>query len=614
MDEYRKCRIDPSWITTAYDEASKISKAADYGFAVRDLIDSLVVISETTDYETQDYKDAMGDLGRNFLNLTSMLVGEIPLLGDFYSNIVDAISGKYEEALGIINKHVAQLQFTELMCDYYTQNWTADRLVAEIKGKIDKKYLRKVDLEQLEMLLEMEGLMDNKKSDVNHDSFVSYLKQKGQELYDSMSDKEREEYGKAWPYDTTDGSKNNNGNNFNDAGNTPPPKDPLIIDLGRKGIELTSLDDGVHFDLDKNGFAEKTAWIGGEDGFLALDRNGNGKIDNGGELFGDQVTLKDGSTSSEGFEALAELDENGDGVIDKNDSEFANLRVWIDANHNGISESDELKTLDELGITSISLDHANKSETDSSTGTIVSESSTVTFADGSVRDISEHWFKVNSADSEDLNDFGEGVVVSSVDSFGNVMSLNNAIFADKTGTLAGLVEQFKNSTDYIEKRILVKRILYFITDSAEISTNSRGGNIDARDLHVIEQFMGRGFEGIDGGTSPNVNAAAILKGVYLDIEEMYFNLLNKETVIGDYLDLILRRWGDDGSYLDTSAFKEKISEMMENGDDVGNIIAGVASWLNQYDDVYNATTFDELKSNFSEYNEILIGSKIPMCF
>lgn len=604
MDEYRKCRIDPSWITTAYDEASKISKAADYGFAVRDLIDSLVVISETTDYETQDYKDAMGDLGRNFLNLTSMLVGEIPLLGDFYSNIVDAISGKYEEALGIINKHVAQLQFTELMCDYYTQNWTADRLVAEIKGKIDKKYLRKVDLEQLEMLLEMEGLMDNKKSDVNHDSFVSYLKQKGQELYDSMSDKEREEYGKAWPYDTTDGSKNNNGNNFNDAGNTPPPKDPLIIDLGRKGIELTSLDDGVHFDLDKNGFAEKTAWIGGEDGFLALDRNGNGKIDNGGELFGDQVTLKDGSTSSEGFEALAELDENGDGVIDKNDSEFANLRVWIDANHNGISESDELKTLDELGITSISLDHANKSETDSSTGTIVSESSTVTFADGSVRDISEHWFKVNSADSEDLNDFGEGVVVSSVDSFGNVMSLNNAIFADKTGTLAGLVEQFKNSTDYIEKRILVKRILYFITDSAEISTNSRGGNIDARDLHVIEQFMGRGFEGIDGGTSPNVNAAAILKGVYLDIEEMYFNLLNKETVIGDYLDLILRRWGDDGSYLDTSAFKEKISEMMENGDDVGNIIAGVASWLNQYDDVYNATTFDELKSNFSEYNEI----------
>lgn len=308
------------------------------------------------------------------------------------------------------------------------------------------------------MMLEMEGLMDNKKSDVNHDSFVSYLKQKGQELYDSMSDKEREEYGKAWPYDTTDGSKNNNGNNFNDAGNIPPPKDPLIIDLGRKGIELTSLDDGVHFDLDKNGFAEKTAWIGSEDGFLALDRNENGKIDNGGELFGDQVTLKDGSTSSEGFEALAELDENGDGLIDKNDSEFANLRVWIDANHNGVSETDELKTLEELGITSISLDHTNKSETDSSTGTIVSESSTVTFADGSVRDISEHWFKVNSADSEDLNDFAEGIIVSSVDSFGNVMSLNNAIFADKTGTLAGLVEQFRNSTDYIEKRILVKRM------------------------------------------------------------------------------------------------------------------------------------------------------------
>ena len=415
---------------------------------------------------------------------------------------------------------------------------------------------------------------------------------------------ENNEQNNTWTSEITNITKRKAGSLYIAATQASESVDPLVIDLGKKGIELTSLDDGVYFDLDNNGFAERTAWIGGEDGFLALDRNGNGKIDNGGELFGDQVTLKDGSTSSEGFEALAELDENGDGVIDKNDSEFKNLRVWIDANHNGVSESDELKTLDELGITSISLDHANKSETDSSTGTIVSESSTVTFADGTVRDISEHWFKVNSADSMDLNDFGEGVVVSSVDSFGNVMSLNNAIFADKTGTLAGLVEQFKNSTDYIEKRILVKRILYFITDSAEISTNSRGSAMDARNLHVIERFMGRGFVGIDGGTSPNANAAAILKEVYLNIEKMYLNLLNKETVIGDYLDLISKRWGGNGTYLDTSLFKETISHMAENGQDVENIIAGVASWLSQYDDVNSDTTFDDLKTYLSEYGEI----------
>lgn len=106
-----------------------------------------------------------------------------------------------------------------------------------------------------------------------------------------------------------------------------PPRDPLVIDLGKNGIELTGLEDGVHFDLDKNGFAEKTAWIGTEDGFLALDRNGNGFIDDGGELFGDQVIMSNGETAASGFEALKDLDTNDDGIINQEDEQFNNLRV-----------------------------------------------------------------------------------------------------------------------------------------------------------------------------------------------------------------------------------------------------------------------------------------------
>lgn len=102
---------------------------------------------------------------------------------------------------------------------------------------------------------------------------------------------------------------------YTNAGNAQPPRDPLAIDLGALGIELTTLENGVNFDLDKNGFAEKTAWIGLEDGFLCLDRNGNSKIDDGGELFGDQVELSNGAISVSGFEALADFDEDGDGVI-----------------------------------------------------------------------------------------------------------------------------------------------------------------------------------------------------------------------------------------------------------------------------------------------------------
>ena len=136
---------------------------------------------------------------------------------------------------------------------------------------------------------------------------------------------------------------------FNSAGDAPAPRDPLVIDLNSIGILLTSIDNGVYFDLDNNGFAEKTAWVGPEDGFLVLDRNGNGTIDNGGELFGDQVQLRNGLKSSSGFEALSELDDNGDMNIDSNDSSFYDLKVWVDRNQNGISESNELISLIELG-------------------------------------------------------------------------------------------------------------------------------------------------------------------------------------------------------------------------------------------------------------------------
>ena len=68
---------------------------------------------------------------------------------------------------------------------------------------------------------------------------------------------------------------------FADAADAQPPRDPLAIDLGALGINLTTLENGVNFDLDKNGFAEKTAWIGIEDGFLVLDRNRDGIINDG---------------------------------------------------------------------------------------------------------------------------------------------------------------------------------------------------------------------------------------------------------------------------------------------------------------------------------------------
>lgn len=391
------------------------------------------------------------------------------------------------------------------------------------------------------------------------------------------------------------------------AGSAAAPRDPLVIDLGDEGILLTSVENGVYFDLDNNGFAEKTAWVGAEDGFLVLDRNGNGRIDNGGELFGDQVILKTGSKSESGFEALSELDENDDGVIDANDTLFSDLMVWIDKNQNGISETSELTTLDALNITLISLSYQQIGNIDGKTGTVISLESNVLFENNATRKISEHWFKVNSRDSQDLHDYGDGVIVTSVESFGNIMSLNNAIFSDKTGELSKLVNEFKSSVDYVEKRVIIKRILYFITGATNITPNSRGGNIDARDLHVIEQFMGQGFIGIDGGTSPNANAASILSKAYLKIENMYFNQLNRETAFDYYIGFVLedKIFDDEGTIidqaLDLSVFPYIIPE---NGNKYyySHVVSCIASWLLQYDNAFGTTSFSDFKAYFPEYS------------
>ncbi|SUO92211.1 hypothetical protein [Suttonella indologenes] len=94
-----------------------------------------------------------------------------------------------------------------------------------------------------------------------------------------------------------------------------------------------------------------------DDGLLVLDSNGDGVINHGGELFGDNTLLKDGSLAANGFAASAEFDDNGDGKIDAQDAVFEQLKVWRDLNQDGISQEGELFTLAELDITSLNLAH-----------------------------------------------------------------------------------------------------------------------------------------------------------------------------------------------------------------------------------------------------------------
>jgi hypothetical protein len=132
--------------------------------------------------------------------------------------------------------------------------------------------------------------------------------------------------------------------------------DPIVLDLDGDGIELLNITKGVDFDLYGTGSKQAVAWVAPDDGLLVLDRNLNGTIDDGTELFGNLT-----DDFSDGFEHLAELDRaefggNSDGVIDANDAAFAHLMVWKDANTDGISVTEELVSLSALEVTSIRLE------------------------------------------------------------------------------------------------------------------------------------------------------------------------------------------------------------------------------------------------------------------
>jgi Ca2+-binding RTX toxin-like protein len=322
-------------------------------------------------------------------------------------------------------------------------------------------------------------------------------------------------------------------------------RDPLIIDLDGDLNVITSLTTSTaYFDLDNDGFAERVAWARASDGFLVRDLDGNGSIDSGAEMFGtghvDSNAGSDQTFGTAGFSELARLDSNLDGAITAADEQFAELRVWIDANRDAVTDDGELVSLETLGLVSISLTTLasnHVSLTDDSS--IITSASTVSFADGSTRTVYDAYLAIDQYDArENLGDF---VVNSSLADLpvllgtGALSDLDVAMTRDPG--LAQMVRDFAEMSvaDLPNLLGMTQDILLRWTGADSVLEDSRGDTINARWLHALEQIVGKAFVQAAIGSNPRADAAAILINEWGEIVSRTAAKLLGQTELGDTL-------------------------------------------------------------------------------
>ncbi|MDO9103421.1 MAG: DUF2974 domain-containing protein [Methylovulum sp.] len=275
--------------------------------------------------------------------------------------------------------------------------------------------------------------------------------------------------------------------------------DPIIVDMDGNGIELTSrADSNVVFDMDADGIKEWTGWIGKDDAFLCIDENFNGKIDSIVELIGDQ--------NRSGFSELKTYDTNGDNVLNANDAIWAKLRLWRDANGNGVTDDGELLSLTQGNMSSIDLQFTTVNFT--AEGNKIHETAVFEKISGGVGTLVDAWLDVdNVAQHLDTLTTGNTTIdaLPNIRNYGDITNLRAAMLSD--AALTTLVNTVINlqPNQFTGIRGIIEQIIYRWSDTQNIAVDSRGDNFDGRTLAAMEKFLGTEYSA-GGATNPNSQA------------------------------------------------------------------------------------------------------------
>ncbi|MGV0984163.1 MAG: Ig-like domain-containing protein [Limnohabitans sp.] len=208
---------------------------------------------------------------------------------------------------------------------------------------------------------------------------------------------------------------------------------PLVLDLNGDGVQTMDLSHAVAFDLTNSGDKQRVSWIDKHDGLLAVDLNGDGQINGGAELLGSSTKLADGSVAKDGWAALGAMDTNGDGKVDAQDANFDKLRVWVDANGDGVTDAGELKTLADVGIASFDVKQDNS--VTQQNGNVLLGAGKYTTTDGQTHAMTDAWLQMTpfsvktliNGESLDLSNLNSALIKSidmSTDTAANTLKLN----------------------------------------------------------------------------------------------------------------------------------------------------------------------------------------------